>query len=170
MSSTSRRTRFLRLRWWRRGKRAEDEVEAPVVKEPLVWHDYTQDVSTSKKQTLTLTEPISNLTFHVHFRRLRCAKQRAHHADEESCDTAPTIQTRLSMAPSEAATLINAAASAAADAVPNRTRFATDPAGNIRRLDAPRAKQDYFSISRSIPWQSRIVSRLQVCRKLQAML
>lgn len=126
-----------------------------------------QDVCSSKKQTLKLTEPISNLTFHVHFRRLRAAKERAPHAESESgVDTATTAQTRQSMAPSEAAAFINTAATlAAADAVPNRTRFATDPSGNIRRLDAPRARQDYFSISRSITWQTKISSRLQVCLK-----
>ena len=34
------RNRLLRLRWWRRGK-SPDESEEEVVKEPLVWHDYT---------------------------------------------------------------------------------------------------------------------------------
>lgn len=139
--------------------------------EPLVWHDYTADVCSSKKQTLKLAEPIGNLTFHVHFRRLRAAKQRAHHVEEESAvDTAPSIQTRQSMVLSEATAFINTAAALAADAVPNRTRFATDPSGNIRRLDAPRAKQDYFSISRSVTWQTKIVSRLQVRRTVATVL
>jgi hypothetical protein len=162
MTTKNHRSRVLqRFRWWRRGQSPDEEE--PVVNEPLLWHDYTQDVCTAKKQTLKLTEPIGNLTFHVHFRRLRCAKQRAQHAEEETVDAVPTTtQTRQSLAPSEAVAFFNAAASVPADSMPNRTRFATDPAGNIRRLDAPRAKQDYFSISRSITWQGKIKNRLQV--------
>jgi hypothetical protein len=162
MKTTNRRSTILqRFLWWRRGQSFDDEEN--VANLPLLWHDYTQDICTVKKQTLKLTEPVGNLTFHVHFRRLRCAKQRAQRAEEEPVDPVPaTTQARQSMAPLELAELFNPSASALADSMPNRTRFATDPTGNIRTLDAPRARQDYFSISRTITWQCKINSRLQV--------
>jgi hypothetical protein len=152
---------MLRLFRRRKGRRRQAETPAPTV---------VADVISSKKQIIKSVGPVCNLAFQIHFRRLRAAKRRVMATGEEEDTTKPAATqptTQRNTGPqNDLQALANAATQALAaekEVGPNMTKFATDPVGNIRRLEAPRPMQDYFSISRRITWQSKLQSRLQVC-------
>jgi hypothetical protein len=112
--------------------------------------------SINTKQRLFSNDPFSNLAFDVTLKRLRTGRNRRI-INDYSVGLTQDKGTSADAGSEQTAT------GPSADPIPPVTQFNLDEQGRISRLVNPKPLDEFFTVTRTIFWQSKIISKREVC-------
>lgn len=102
---------------------------------------------TNRKQCLSSSDPVSNLSFDVTLKRLRTGRTKKTEADSN-----PVVSDSVGGETVAALTTLTPV-----------TQYASDEEGRVSLLSEVQPIQDFYSLKRTIPWQAKILSKREVC-------